>query len=180
MLNTGSNRLTGRAAEHCNSPPREAAEPPSLEARGCGPWGRVWVAGLAVRGSSWTRPSRGCFPTKPQHSPVFQDRPAPRADGARAPPAGGAGPRRHRRAPAAPLSLPPAGVMSPPLFSLPEARLRFTVSLPRLPPALPSSFQPSLLLGRQAAGPGCASAPPGPRPGRSCCRERPGRCFMER
>lgn len=69
MLNTGSNRLTGRAAEHCNSPPREAAEPPSLEARGCGPWGRVWVAGLAVRGSSWTRPSRGCFPTQTPAQP---------------------------------------------------------------------------------------------------------------
>uniref|UniRef100_A0A8C5TT45 THO complex subunit 1 n=1 Tax=Malurus cyaneus samueli TaxID=2593467 RepID=A0A8C5TT45_9PASS len=34
--------------------------------------------------------------------------------------------------------------MSPPLFSLPEARLRFTVRLPRLPPAFPLPLHPPL------------------------------------
>lgn len=88
---------------------------------------------------------------KPRHSPAF---PGPsRSQGRRRPrssrfPLGGRGhgvigARPQRRSP----SLPPVGIMSPPLFSLPEARLRFTVSLPRLPrlpPALPPSFQPSL------------------------------------
>lgn len=139
-------------------------------------WRRAWQCRLGVGPD---RPG-GVSQAKPGHRPAL---PGPsrrhsrrRARRSRFPPGG----RGRGVIGARPQRRPPAN-MSPPLFSLPEARLRFTVSLPRLLPASPPSFQPSLRPCRSGrpTGRGCTSAPPGPRPGRGCCRRRPGRSLME-
>uniref|UniRef100_A0A8C3Q601 THO complex subunit 1 n=2 Tax=Geospiza parvula TaxID=87175 RepID=A0A8C3Q601_GEOPR len=107
------------------------------------PWNRADAALGDVFGwrawhcrvSGWTRPSRGCFPTQSPAQPGVPSTvalPGPsrsqsprRSRSSLFPPGGGAmaSSARARNA-----SRPRAGIMSPPLFSLPEARLRFTTS----------------------------------------------------
>lgn len=143
-LGIRNNLLTERAAKHWHreavqSPPLEALKKPADVAPGVGPGTAVLRAGLGgATPAVFPKPSPAStrVPGPPRrHSPRL-------LRSSLFPPAG-RGPWRHRRAPAAPPARPP-GIMSPPLFSLPEARLRFTVSLPRLPPAFPPALLPSL------------------------------------